>query len=147
MASDRPRLVHWWFALLPVCIAGCVERRMTIRTDPPNALVVLDGQEIGHTPVSTAFTYYGERQIKLIKDGYETKTINQTISSPWYQFFPLDFVSEVIVPWRIRDERNYLYSLEPCTVVPNDQLLQRAEQVRADGKNPPAEVLERAGIR
>lgn len=127
-------------------LAGCVERRMTIRSEPAGALVVLDGQEIGHTPVSVPFTYYGERQIKLIRDGYETKTINQTIATPWYQYFPLDFVSEVLVPARIRDERQYLYTLDPETMVPTDRLLERAEQVRQNGQNPPEEVLRRAKL-
>lgn len=141
---------HWRravvLAALAFSLAGCVERRMTIRTNPPGALVVLDGQEIGHAPVSTAFTYYGEREIKLIKDGYETKTINQTISTPWYQYFPLDFVSEVLVPAHIRDERNYMYPLEPVAAVSNEQLYQRAEAVRHAGRNPPPEALERAGL-
>jgi hypothetical protein len=129
-----------------VCCGGCVERRLTIRSTPPGALVVLDGQEIGHAPVSTAFTYYGEREVKLIKDGFETKTINQTISTPWYQYFPLDLITEGLVPWRIRDERNYLYTLEPAITVANDQLYPRAEALRQDGRNPPPDALRRAGL-
>lgn len=125
---------------------GCVERRMTVRTVPSNALVVIDGQEVGHSPVSVPFTYYGDRQIKVHKDGYETKTINQRVSTPWYEFTPIDFVSEVLVPWRIRDERNYVYNLEPQTMVSNDQLLQRAEVMRQEGMNPPAEALQRAKV-
>jgi hypothetical protein len=132
--------------LVGLILCGCVERRMTIRTDPPGALVVLDGQEIGHSPVSTAFTYYGERQLRLVKDGYETKTINQRIATPWYEYPPLDFASEVLVPWRIRDERNYLYSLEPAVAVRKEQLLERAEATRQDGRNPPPEALRRAGL-
>jgi hypothetical protein len=126
--------------------SGCVERRLTVRSEPSNALVVLDGQEIGHTPVSTSFTYYGDREIKLIKDGYETKTIKQTISTPWYQYLGLDFVSEVLIPWRIRDERNYLYTLEPVLAVSDADLIQRANMVREEGQNPPPEVLRRAGL-
>src|SRR5690606_3614274 len=42
---------------------GCVHRRMTIRSDPPGALVLLEGEEIGYTPVSVDFTYYGTREI------------------------------------------------------------------------------------
>ena len=133
-------------ALGGLALTGCVERRMTVRSVPSNALVVLDGQEIGHTPVSTSFTYYGDRQIKLIKDGYETKTINQRISTPWSQFIPLDFISEVLVPLRIRDDRNYVYSLEPSIMVPTDELLERAEHLREAGKNPPPEALRRAGM-
>jgi hypothetical protein len=123
-----------------------VERRLTVRSVPANALVLLDGQEIGFTPCSVPFEYYGERQIRLVKDGFETRTINQTIASPWYQWLGVDFVSEVLLPWRIRDERNYVYTLEPAINVSNDELLDRAAGVRQEGRNPPANVLKRAGV-
>ena len=48
---------------------------MTIRTNPPGALVYVDDYEIGTTPVSTNFTYYGKRKIRIVKDGYETLTV------------------------------------------------------------------------
>ena len=131
--------------------AGCVERRMTIRSNPSNALVILDGQEIGFTPVSVPFHYYGVRQIKLVKDGYETKIINQHITAPWYQKPGIDFVSEVLIPWRIRDERDYglsenEYKLEPKMLVSQDQLLQRAQEVRTAAHNPPPRALQRAKV-
>lgn len=136
------------FGILGMCVlgSGCVERRMTIRTTPPNALVIVDGQEVGHTPVSMPFTYYGEREFKLIKDGYETKVVYQRISTPWYQYPPLDFASEALWPVRIRDKRNYLYTMEPKTTVSTEGLLQRAAIVREDGKNPPAEALRKANV-
>ena len=140
---------RWWLSLAVAAVVlnvGCVERRMTIRSVPANALVVLDGQEIGFTPCSIPFDYYGTRQVKLVKDGYETRTINQTIATPWYEYIGLDFVSEVLIPWRIRDDRNYVYDLEPVMMVPNDQLLERAAHLRQEGRNPPADVLKRAGL-
>ena len=44
---------------------AAVRRRITIKTDPPGALVYIDDQEIGVTPVSTSFTYYGTRKIQI----------------------------------------------------------------------------------
>src|SRR5690606_1796746 len=63
--------------LLTVALTGCVRRRLTVRSDPPGALVLIDDQEIGHTPVATSYVYYGTRKIQLIKDGYETQTVLQ----------------------------------------------------------------------
>ena len=37
---------------------GCVRKRMTVRTNPSGAMVYIDKQPIGLTPVSTSFTYY-----------------------------------------------------------------------------------------
>lgn len=120
------------FALALLCLGqtGCVQRRLTIRSNPPGALVYVDNEEIGITPVATDFVYYGTRQIRLVKDGFETLTVLQPIPAPWYQIFPLDFVAENVVPGEIRDERVLDFALVPQTIVHGDQLLQRAEDLR-----------------
>lgn len=115
---------------LCTCFGGCVERRMTVRTNPPGAMLYVDDYPIGETPISTNFTYYGDRKIRLVKDGYETLTLLQPISAPWYQFFPLDFVSETLVPGEIRDQRTLDFQLKPQVIVPTEQLLARAEELR-----------------
>ncbi len=122
----------WLLSLLSVCAweSGCVERRMTIRSNPPGAVVYVDDYEIGTTPVSTDFTYYGTRKIRLVKNGYETLTVMQPVSVPWYQYVPIDFVAENLVPGNIRDNRTFDYQLVPQAVVPTEQLLDRAEVLR-----------------
>ena len=84
---------------------------MTVRTNPPGALLYVDDYEIGTTPVSANFTYYGTRKIRLVKDGYETLTVMQWIPPPWYEFPPLDFVSENFVPGQIYDQRTLDFQL------------------------------------
>lgn len=105
---------------------------MTIRSNPPGALVYVDDQPepIGVTPVSHDFIYYGTRKIRLVKDGYETLTVMQPISTPWYQYVPLDFVTENFVPGEIRDQRCFDFQLKPQMVVPAEQLLARGEELR-----------------
>jgi len=110
---------------------GCVQRRMTIRTNPPGAQVYVDDQEIGRTPVSTDFIYYGKRKIRLVKDGYETLTVTQPIHPPWYEYPVLEFISENVVPWEIRDERGFDFQMQPAMVVPSQALLARAEELRS----------------
>ena len=110
--------------------SGCVERRMTVRTNPPGALVYVDDYEIGATPVSIDFIYYGTRKIRIVKDGYETLTVMQPIPAPWYQFPPADFITENFVPGKIRDQRILDYQLKPQMIVPTDQLISRAEGLR-----------------
>ena len=96
-----------------VCLAqtGCVRRRMTVRTNPPWALVYVDDQEIGVTPVSASFTYYGTRKIQIFADGYEPLTVKQPFTAPWYQIPPLDFFFENLWPWECRDERVVQFDL------------------------------------
>jgi len=112
------------------CLGGCVRRRMTIRSNPPGAVVYIDNREIGATPVATDFTYYGTRNIRLVKDGCETLTVEQPIPSPWYQIPPLDFISENLVPAKIHDHRTLNYQLTPQRMVPPDELRGRAEDLR-----------------
>jgi len=103
---------------------------MMIRSNPPGALVYVDDYEIGVTPVAHNFLYYGDRKIRLVKDGYQTLTVIQSIPAPWYQIPPLDFFSENLAPTEIRDKRTFTYQLTPQMVVPTEQLLGRAEQLR-----------------
>ncbi len=118
--------------LLCVCqlSTGCVRRRMTVQTSPPGATVYVDDQEIGTTPVSTSFIYYGTRKIQVVKDGYETETVLHRMKAPWYQIPPLDFVSENLVPREIRDDRIVQIEMQPQQVIPTNVLLDRAQQLR-----------------
>ena len=115
-------------------LSGCVERRFVIETDPPGALVLMNGQPLGTTPVDGSFVYYGNYTFTLIKDGYETQHVNQRISSPWYEYPPFDFVSENLYPGKLEDVRRFRYSLAPATQVNPQQLLQQAEALRNRGQ-------------
>ena len=57
-------------------------------------LVYVDDYEVGITPISTSFIYYGQRRIRLVKDGYETLTVMQPMPPPWYDVVGVDFISE-----------------------------------------------------
>ncbi|MDB5389972.1 MAG: hypothetical protein JWM11_5618 [Planctomycetaceae bacterium] len=116
---------------------GCsqnMHRRMTIKSDPPGALVLLEGEEVGYTPVGIDFTHYGTREITLIKDGYETVTAMQKIRSPWYQTMPLDLITDNFSPVRIKDNTEYTFTLNRQEIVSNDQLLQRAKGLRSQAQ-------------
>lgn len=116
--------------LLLCALPGCVSRRLTIRSNPPGAMVYIDDQEIGVTPVSTSYIYYGGRKIRLVRDGFETVTVIQEIPAPWYQYFPIEFVADNVVPWEIRDERTLDFTLTPQQLVHPNELQRRAQSLR-----------------
>jgi hypothetical protein len=121
------------FMAVVVAIAsstGCVRKRMTVRTNPAGAMVYIDKQPIGLTPVSTNFTYYGTRNIEIVRDGYRTERFLRKFSPPWYEIPPLDFFSESLWPFEKRDERIVDVELTPEPIVPNDALIASAEQIR-----------------
>ena len=131
-----PRLGRWLLVVLCASTCGCVQRRLTIRSNPPGALVYVDDYQIGTTPVSTDFVYYGTRKVRLSLSGYETLTVMQPLPTPWYEYPGLDFVSENVVPGEIRDERVVEYQLQPQMIVPSPQLLGRAENLRHSAAAP-----------
>jgi hypothetical protein len=112
------------------CQAGCVTRRLTIISDPPGATVYVDNEEVGVTPCSVSYIYYGTRQVTVVKDGYETRTVLQELPAPWYEYFPIEFVTENFIPWELRDERTVEYKLLPQALTAPSQLLGRGEELR-----------------
>ncbi|HTU23935.1 MAG TPA: PEGA domain-containing protein [Pirellulales bacterium] len=132
---------------IALCAAGCVHRRFTVRSNPPGARVFVDEYEIGTTPVSHDFVYYGTRKIRLVKDGYETLTILQPIPTPWWDLPGIDFVSENLVPTEIRDHRVLDYQMQPQVIVPTEQLLTRADELRrVRNPNIPVSATGPAGV-
>jgi hypothetical protein len=112
-------------------LTGCVERVLAIRSDPPGAEVTLDGKEVGRTPVDVAFDWYGGREIILRKPGYASILVIEEIGAPWYQIFPFDFVTDVLVPFKIRDARLLEYKLErEPAPVPPEELRERADELK-----------------
>jgi PEGA domain len=124
-------------ALAVGTLGGCVERRYTIRTDPPGALVIANGEEIGPSPVSRSFVFYDDRDITLMLDGYQTQRIIQPIKAPWWDSLPLEFFTENLIPITFRDEREFNYKLVPVTNPPQGELLERAEGLRVQGQTTP----------
>lgn len=123
--------------LLLASSTGCVSRRVTIRSDPPGALVLLEGKKVGYTPVAFDITYYGTREITLVKPGYETLTTMQKISPPWYQVPPLDFVSDNLLPYKVTNRQEFFYPLNPELVYPTQEILDRARQLRSESQLGP----------
>src|SRR5262245_65412068 len=115
-------------------LAGCVERKYVITSDPPGAAVFRSGQFIGATPVDDHFIYYGKYHYTLVKDGYETLQVDQPIPAPWYQYPPLDFVSENLVPYTFEDVRRFHYVLQPLQAPRSDEVLSRGEELRGRGR-------------
>ncbi len=124
------RLAIGGAVLLFLCQTGCVRRRMTVRSYPEGATVYVDHREMGKTPVSFPFTYYGTREIRLEKDANETVKVRQKINAPWYQMPGLDFVSENLWPAEIRDERVLDFQLPTQQKILEADVHERAERLR-----------------
>jgi hypothetical protein len=135
--SRKQRAALVVVAVLAGTFGGCVERRYTIRTDPPGALVIVNGEEIGTSPVSRSFVFYADRDITLMHEGYQTQRIIQPINAPWFDNLVFEFFTENLIPITFRDEHEFLYKMAPATNPPVADLVQRAEGLRAEGQLTP----------
>ncbi|MGH7176097.1 MAG: PEGA domain-containing protein [Tepidisphaeraceae bacterium] len=117
--------------LLGLSMGGCVERTMTINTHPQGAIVYLNNQEFGRTPVTRDFTWYGNYDVEIRKDGYETLKAHASVIAPVWGWPPIDIVAEVM-PLRCKDNRTLEFTLVPASTQPADaqEMLHRAEEMQ-----------------
>jgi hypothetical protein len=121
--------------LLLALLASCAaERTLVITSDPPGALVRLDDTIVGTTPYTQRFDDYGTRRITLYREGYRTTSKRILIEGPWYAQFPLDLISEVLLPFGWKDRHAEHITLEPesgAVSAPDlNEVLERAEALR-----------------
>lgn len=112
------------------CFSGCVQRRLQIRSQPEGALVSIDRQPVGLTPLSVPFTYNGTRELQLEKEGFKTVRVDQNVRAPWFDKFPISFFSNHFAGREIRDDRIFDFSLEPKEQLDEGLLFDRANQLR-----------------
>jgi hypothetical protein len=120
--------------------SGCVTRSITVKTNPSNALVYIDDELIGESPVSMPFAFYGTRKVMIERkdeDGvltHERTIVFEKIKAPVYEIFPLDFFSELVWPFKIKDDQVLSYNLvelDPLSIKERQaKMLKSAEELR-----------------
>ncbi len=70
-------------------------------------------------------------------DGYQTQRLIQPIKAPWYDNLLTEAVTENVLPWTLRDERDYTYKMIPTTVPATTDVLARGENLRVQAQSPP----------
>jgi len=130
-----PNRVLTGCAVACLLLAGCVERELYITSEPEGAIVHVSGVEVGRTPVTTPFTWYGDYDIVLRLDGYKTMKTSALIHPKWYEVMPLDFFSE-LAPWTYYDRRELKYTMEKYVPPGDADLIERAEEMRKKNLEP-----------
>ena len=116
--------------LLAIPLTGCVERLIKVTSEPAGALVWLNDEEIGATPVTTSFTWYGKYDVIIRMQGYQTIHTPRETPLPWFQWPGMDFVCETMLPLTFKDHHNWHYQLEEQTPPDTGKLIQRAQSLR-----------------
>ena len=113
-----------------LCLSGCVERKLTIKTNPEDALVILNDEEIGISPVTVNFNWYGDYYVRIKKEGYDTLNTHRELKGPWYDYFPFDFFAQIVNPNRIVDTYEWTFDLTPGQPVSREELIQNAQKMQ-----------------
>ena len=138
--KPKARLAAWLATLLigAGMLPGCVERRFIVTTDPPGAIVFNENDMPmggrGASPTGQSFTYYGGYQFRIVAEGYDTLVVCENVKAPIYEWFLLDFFSENVIPWTIRDVRSFHYQLQRKQLVSPADTQQKAEALRQRGQ-------------
>lgn len=111
------RKVGRWAAAGVLLATGCVHQSLTIKTEPPEALVYINDELKGKTPLTYDFEWYGWHRVMIRKDGYTPINEKKLLKAPVYLWIPLDLVMELL-PFPIRDTREWRYALSPTPTLP-----------------------------
>jgi hypothetical protein len=130
-------------------VSGCVERKMILRSDPPGAVAYVDDERVGVTPCEAPFDHYGTRRVTLeysrepflkanggtapprFEGGFKRLEADANLAVPWYQWYGLDLITEIAIPFTIRDVQEFVYALEPAEPLPSKEaVLRRAHALR-----------------
>ena len=129
--------MKWHRLLIPIgvlsalSLTGCVQRTISIRSDPAGALVHLNDEEIGRTPLTVPFTFYGTYQVQLQRAGYETILTKRTAQAPWWDLPGPDLIAEIL-PGRREVHIDWEFALEKRKLVDPQALIERAKQLRKE---------------
>ena len=127
--------------------AGCVERKLLIRSDPPGARVYLNSEPALEeaAPVELPFEFYGDYAVRLTLPGHKDLEAVAPVDPPWWSWPPFDFITEVLWPGTIEDHREFAFKMEPMppertfeeSEAHNREMVERAEELRRRERERP----------
>ncbi len=117
--------------ILLVCLfcVSCVERTISITSEPAGALVYLNDQEVGRTPLTVPFMFYGTYDVRLEAEGFEPLWTKQKAKTPLWDMPGIDLLAEAVPG--VKSQVKWHFDLQPAVPMDQDALLDRAEQMRA----------------
>jgi len=113
-----------WFA-----INGCADRKIIVNSEPEGAKVSLDNELKGITPCSIPFTYYGKREVRLQKEGYQSFKTDVSINPPFIHVFPFDLLL-IFLPYPLTDYHTFSYKLTKYEEIDVAKVLERGRELK-----------------
>lgn len=131
-------------SLLLLLQVGCIRRQITVRTDPPDALVYLNDELVGASPVTVPFTWHGNYYVRIEKQGYATYQGFAATQWQWFELPPIDLLAD-LWPADLFSRSEFQFTLEPDQLDPDiPALIGRAKALAAQlPATQPAEGSEK----
>ena len=117
----------WLLIAVTLGFAGCVERTISITSNPQGALVYLNDEEVGRTPLVISHRFYGVYSVRLELDDHKPLWTKQEAKAPWWEFPGPDLVAEAIPELAVRQQWHFdldlLEDLDPSAIEKRAQQL------------------------
>ena len=132
MKSIRSALILLCFFIL--CITcGCVNRSLDITSTSETPVeVFIDGKYKGKTPYSEKFVYYGTREVMLKGPSGSVTITDISLNRPWFEYFPIDLLSEFLVPASIESKFTFTIPLREEQKINFDKIEKRAAEFKGE---------------
>lgn len=102
------------FALLLLLpLAACVERKLLIKTEPPGAMIRVNGKKEGKAPRTWPFEHYGTILVEAELEGHEPVQQEHRLRSPWWQKEGINVFTDAVWPGTIHDNHELVIKLVP----------------------------------
>ncbi len=95
--------------------------------------MLLNDEEIGTSPATVSFNWYGDYNVRISKEGYEPIATHRKLKRPWHDYFPFDFFAQIL-PGRAVNTYEWSFDLQPRTEPSREELVQKAEKLRKQVK-------------
>ncbi|MGA2497436.1 MAG: PEGA domain-containing protein [Tepidisphaeraceae bacterium] len=117
--------------LVVLSAVGCARHSVSITSEPSGALVFINGNEVGRTPMKYDFDNFGDFDVILRKDGFETLKTHKDIKTPLHGYPPLDLGAEA---FGVKDRYEWRFDLTPVSgqAVDAAELMNRGQALKED---------------
>ena len=126
----------FWTARVITCLVvlsavGCARHSVSITSEPSGALVFINGNEVGRTPMKYDFENFGDFDVILRKEGFETLKTHKPIKTPLHGYAGLDLGAEA---FGVKDHYEWRFDLTPVSeqVADPAELINRAQALKED---------------
>lgn len=124
---------------------GCVERYISVTSEPPGALVWINDVQVGKTPVEASFLYHGNYDVRLEMPGYKPIVTGAKAKAPWYEYPGVDLLAQA-TPMKLKNEIQWHFVLEPVDNATDESaqaaLVDRARALRSQLEDDSASAPE-----